>query len=141
MPPYASGPEESRPLPDRPAEPTPARANSAELRALQDVLAESIARVSDDDQLRLESLAPLLDVARRYRGRPFQPAPVGIALVQRTLAEFYQAHDPDRAAAWHAIAERIGVSLCEHPAVRTRLEQLWSALQERVAATDRAGDR
>jgi len=124
-------PDRSQPEPPAEAEAAPG-APPRDLRALQQIVAESVANLADDERLRIDDRSPLLAVARRYRDVAFAPRPVGQELVEAVLIAFYQPRDPQTGAGWQKLAERVSASLCDNPAAADRLKRLWRRLQREI---------
>ena len=102
--------------------------DSTSRRVLEDVFKQTAALYSLEQGSDPADLEPLLEVARRLRGIPFQLEPVLVELVRATLRrQLKVAWQSDEQLA--AVADRVARSLYENPETQERLNALWERLR------------
>ena len=108
--------------------PAPLRSgDSTSRRVLEDVLKQTAALYSLEQDSNPADLEPLLEVARRLRGIEFQLEPVLVELVRATLRHQRQpAGQSEEQLA--AVANRVARTLFENPETQARLNALWLRL-------------
>ncbi len=133
----ASGPEPSSGASARdsqekqPSEPQKQQASapgrSTQRNLLDQVLRQTALSSLSEQNLGDDALASLLQVARRYRGHPFELEPVAVELVHAALEaqfETYRSVPRD----WRTISARVAETLFEDPVAHEQLEALWKRL-------------
>ena len=101
--------------------------DSTSRRVLEDVLKQTAALYSQEQESHPADLEPLLEVSHRLRGMEFQLEPVLVELVRSTLRrQLKPAWQSEEQLA--AVADRVARTLFENPDTHARLKTLWVRL-------------
>lgn len=110
-------------------EPDPTTSSTMDKRAFDAVLRATLDSDAADQRVTAEEVAALADVARRHGAAPFVNDPIAVDLVEAIIQANY-GHLRRPPEIWRSTAVRIAAVLCDSPAARARLENLWARLLE-----------
>lgn len=96
---------------------------------LREVIAESAQRLTDASTLPASVLDRFRELAARHPTTPFAAEPIGRAMVEIVLREFFRLPAYSSLDRWDDLCTRVTEALCDHTASRTRLEEFWARLQ------------